>query len=86
MRRRRRVKSILVEEAGGSCKICGYDRYVGALEFHHLDPDTKTFSLSHRGVTRSIDAARAEAAKCILLCANCHAEVEAGIVNLAEAA
>lgn len=23
---------------GGKCQICGYDRYVGALEFHHLDP------------------------------------------------
>ena len=31
------------------------------------------------GVTRSLTAARAEATKCVLLCANCHAEVEAGI-------
>jgi transposase-like protein len=81
MRRRRRVKAILVEEAGGACRRCGYDRYVGALEFHHLDPRTKSFSLSHRGVTRSIAAARAEARKCILLCANCHAEIEGGIVD-----
>jgi 5-methylcytosine-specific restriction endonuclease McrA len=81
MRRRRRVKAILVEEAGGSCRLCGYDKYVGALEFHHLDPGTKSFSLSHAGVTRSIAAARAEASKCILLCANCHAEIEGGIVD-----
>jgi transposase len=82
-RRRRKVKRILVEEAGGRCKLCGYNRCVGALEFHHLAPADKRFSLSHRGVTRSLERARAEARKCVLLCANCHAEVEAGIVALA---
>lgn len=79
-RRRRRVKALLVEEAGGACSLCGYDRFVGALQFHHVDPATKDFSLSHAGVTRSIELARREAAKCVLLCANCHAEVEGGIV------
>ena len=51
-------------------------RYVGALQFHHLDPVSKWFALSRRGATRSLAEARAEAAKCVLLCANCHAEVE----------
>jgi hypothetical protein len=81
-RRRRRVKRLLVEEAGGNCAICGYDRYPGALEFHHLDPGAKSFGLSVRGVTRSLADLRSEAAKCILLCANCHAEVEGGITVL----
>jgi transposase len=82
VRRRRKIKRILVEEAGGRCRICGYDRCVSALEFHHLVPAEKSFSLSHRGVARSIEKARAEASKCLLLCANCHAEVEAGLVSL----
>jgi transposase len=34
VRRRRRVKQILVEEAGGCCQLCGYDRSLAALEFH----------------------------------------------------
>jgi transposase-like protein len=76
--RRRRVKRILVAEAGGCCRRCGYDRCIAALQFHHLDPSTKSFTLSSRGVTRGIERAREEARKCILLCANCHAEVEAG--------
>jgi transposase len=80
--RRRRVKQILVREAGGACSICGYRRSVAALEFHHLDPTTKRFSLSHRGVTRSIARAREEASKCVLLCANCHVEVESGIATI----
>jgi transposase len=80
--RRRRVKEILVAEAGGCCAICGYDDFVCALQFHHLDPTTKSFAIGHQGLTRGIAAMRTEAAKCVLLCANCHAAVEAGLVTL----
>lgn len=82
IRRRRRIKKIFVEEAGGACRLCGYSRYPGALQFHHVDPETKAFGLSRKGATRSLDESRAEAAKCILLCATCHAEVEAGVAGL----
>ena len=81
-RRRRRVKWILVEEAGGACLLCGYKRCIAALEFHHLVPTDKRFSLSHRGVARSLERARAEARKCVLLCSNCHAEVESGVAKI----
>jgi transposase len=80
-RRRRRLKEILVDEAGGRCRLCGYDRCAGALHFHHVDPTAKEFALSRQGVTRSLAAARREASKCILLCSNCHAEVEAGLIS-----
>lgn len=79
-RRRREVKRILVEEAGGRCALCGYSRNPAALQFHHLDPETKSFGLSRGGRCRSIEAARQEAQKCVLLCSNCHAEVEDGQV------
>jgi hypothetical protein len=62
--------------------LCGYDRCMGALHFHHVDPSLKNFTLGHRGVARSIANARAEAKKCVLLCSNCHAEVEAGMTSL----
>jgi hypothetical protein len=81
-RRRRTVKEILVNEAGGRCQLCGYDRYIGALEFHHLDPATKNFGLSIRGLTPAIAALRVEAQKCVLLCSNCHAEVEGGVASI----
>ena len=77
-----RTKVRLVEEAGGACAVCGYDRLAGALHFHHLDPSEKSFALSVRGLTRSIADLRAEAAKCVLLCANCHAEVEGGLTKV----
>lgn len=83
-RRRREVKRLLVEEAGGACVLCGYDRSLAGLHFHHLDPAEKAFALSRQGVTRSLAAARVEAGKCVLLCSNCHAEVEAGTAHLPE--
>lgn len=79
---RRRVKRRLVSRAGGCCQLCGYDRHPAALHFHHLDPSTKEFLVSRNGVTRSLAEARVEADKCVLLCANCHAEVEAGVTEL----
>ena len=79
---RRRLKEVLVREAGGRCIICGYDRQPRALEFHHVDPAAKAFALSRRGITLSLQALRAEARKCVLLCSNCHAEVESGCVAL----
>jgi hypothetical protein len=72
-----------VADAGGRCSRCGYDRYIGALQFHHRDGQTKEFGLADRGLTRSLEAVREEARKCTLLCANCHSEVEAGIVRAA---
>jgi hypothetical protein len=81
-RRRRKVKEILVREAGGSCAICGYDRCFGALEFHHLDPSEKRLEVNAKGVSLALATLRAEAEKCVLLCANCHVEVERGVTLL----
>jgi transposase len=81
VRRRRKVKQILVAEAGGRCRLCGYDRCIAALEFHHIDPEAKDFGLARCGAHR-IERLRAEAAKCVLLCSNCHAEVEAGLIEV----
>lgn len=82
IRRRRKVKQILVDEAGGRCALCGYDRWPGALHFHHVDPASKEFGLAAAGVARSLERCRKEARKCVLLCANCHAEVEGKLVTL----
>lgn len=81
-RRRRRVKETLVAEAGGACVLCGYARCIRALHFHHVDPESKAFGLAHQGFTRSLATMRQEIAKCVLLCSNCHMEVEAGVTAL----
>ena len=81
-RRRRKVKEVLVAEAGGACCVCGYDRDARALHFHHLDPSIKRMEINARGAGIALDRLRAEARKCVLVCANCHAEVEAGLITL----
>jgi hypothetical protein len=81
-KRRRTVKQKLVDEAGGACVLCGYSRWPGALQFHHVEPGTKEFHLAQRGHSRSIAKSRAEMRKCVLLCANCHAEIEGGFATL----
>ena len=80
--RRRRVKQRLVDAAGGCCALCGYDRSPAALQFHHTVPADKAFIIAANGVTRSLGRALEEARKCVLLCATCHAEVEAGVATL----
>lgn len=80
--RRRRVKAMLVAEAGGACSICGYDRCAWALQFHHVDATQKAFCIGRGALTLSLERMRAEAEKCVLLCANCHAEVEGGFTSL----
>lgn len=80
-RRRKKVKRLLIDALGGCCRICGYDRYDGALEFHHVDPTTKSFGLSQGNITRSYERMLVEAQKCVLLCATCHREVEGGIID-----
>jgi len=84
-KRRKRLKEMVVEYKGGECTICGYKKYVGAFDLHHIDGKTKTFGLSTRGLTRSWDRIKAEADKCILVCANCHREIHGGITQLPKA-
>lgn len=81
-RRRDKVKQLAVEYKGGKCAICGYDKYIGALDFHHLDPEQKDFGISSKGYTRGIETVKRELDKCILVCANCHREIHAGLINL----
>jgi len=68
-------KKDLIERFGGKCGKCGYCRNSAALTWHHLEPGEKAFELDMRSLSnRSESAIAAEASKCVLLCANCHAE------------
>lgn len=68
--------------AGGKCNICGYDKCLKALDFHHTDPTTKAISVTGKKKTmyevlRDLgrNAAVLELQKCELICANCHREL-----------
>ena len=57
------------------CEICGYDKCLGALDFHHLDPSQKDFTISNSNIYKNLDKLKEEVNKCILVCANCHREI-----------
>ena len=72
---RKALKEKAVEYKGGCCCKCGYCKNICALQFHHEDPNEKDFGISSDGVHRSWEKIKIEIDKCILVCANCHAEI-----------
>lgn len=82
---RKKQKRAAVEYKGGKCQLCGYDKCVEALQFHHLDPNEKDFGIGGKGETRKWETIKTELDKCICLCANCHAEVHAGLASIGRA-
>ncbi len=81
-KRRKKLKTFAIEYKGGKCQQCGYNKYEGALELHHINRADKSFGIGDKGYTRSWEKVKAELDKCLLLCANCHREIEAGIMQL----
>lgn len=65
----------LIELSGGHCVICGYNKNISSLHFHHRISDEKSFQLDARNLSnKSWDKLLDEHTKCDLLCANCHGE------------
>lgn len=75
--RRKKIRQMAVGYKGGKCEVCGYDRCIDALEFHHRDASKKDFGISEKGYTKSWKIVMQELDKCILICANCHRELHA---------
>lgn len=80
--RRRKIKKQLIDFKGGKCQICGYDKCLRALEFHHVDASEKDFNISANIKKMSLDRIKNELNKCVLLCSNCHKEVHDGLVEI----
>ncbi len=74
---RKRTRRELIGYKGGKCKICGYNTCMEALDFHHLNPLEKDFTIS--GKSWSFETLKKEVDKCELLCRNCHTEVHQGL-------
>lgn len=84
VKHRRERKLRAVAYMGSTCHACGRDRPASLFEFHHWDASQKDFGLSESGIPRSWAKTVAELAKCVMLCANCHREVHAGVRELDE--
>lgn len=76
-KRRRNLIVNLKLELGGQCVWCGYNRCLDALDFHHIDPTQKSFSICKDRGKFGLPKLREEAKKCLLICSNCHREEHA---------
>jgi hypothetical protein len=71
----------LMVDMGNCCKLCGYYKPC-ALEFHHVGKKRFTLDARTLGQIRDLSLIKSEAKRCVLLCANCHKEVHAGLITL----
>ena len=62
-------KEKLTALLGGVCVVCGT---IERLEFDHIDPETKEFTICKRLNGASWEDILEEAKKCQLLCRKCH--------------
>lgn len=67
-----------------SCELCGYRKWLPCLEWHHIEPKDKKFSINYISKQRSPDEVDAEIAKCVVLCCNCHTEIHRGCIETKE--
>lgn len=77
---RERLKERIIYVMGSKCQCCGYNKCQSALELHHINPQEKEFTIS-ANTNRSWQSIVQEIKKCTLVCANCHREIEAGLIE-----
>jgi 5-methylcytosine-specific restriction endonuclease McrA len=80
--KRSELKRKAVDFLGGKCQVCGYNRCLAALTFHHLDPEKKNFGVSEVGNRISWDELKKEISGCAILCSNCHSELHQGLISI----
>ena len=81
---RRNRKLNLIKVCGNQCNICGYNKVIGALEFHHINPEEKSYGLASMGTCHQLETDLTEIKKCILVCANCHREIHENLFTKEE--
>jgi hypothetical protein len=61
------------KESIGKCELCGWNKHIVILQFHHLDKNRKRFKFNtgHLG-SYSWKSIEDEIKKCKLVCPNCH--------------
>lgn len=57
------------------CNICGYNKNLAALDFHHINASEKDFTISQQKRLNLNDKIKQELDKCDVICSNCHREL-----------
>lgn len=76
-KRRTERKIMLANTLGGKCQSCNYDTFIEALDFHHVNPKEKLFTISKNLSSKTYEVLLNEVLKCVLVCCRCHREIEA---------
>lgn len=70
------IKAELINQKGGGCSQCGYARHLVALDFDHIHPEEKQYTVAHLIMRAAVSGdflpLLYEASKCRVLCSNCH--------------
>jgi hypothetical protein len=69
-KRRWKSRIKLLEMLGNKCVKCGFSGSPASLQFHHVNPGNKKYTLFSKNLLRK--DRYEEARKCVILCANCH--------------
>lgn len=79
-----KIKQEAVKYKGGKCSQCGYDKCLDALDFHHIDPLQKDWSIRSSLMRKSLhlEKLKPELDKCLLVCCRCHREIHAGLITV----
>lgn len=72
-------KRRLVELMGGKCEICGYNKCLRNLCFHHIAEAEKTFDIASNLTTQTGANILNEVTQTVLLCCLCHGETHDGM-------
>lgn len=83
VKRTRQLKVKAIQYKGGKCVICGYSKCSRSLDFHHINPTQKEFSMGER-TTNDFEKIKIELDKCILICKNCHGELHDGLITITD--
>lgn len=79
--RRRCYKQNIIDVMGGACACCGYNKCNRALQLHHINPEKKNFGISDKSYY-AWNKLENELKKCVLVCSNCHMEIEDGLLEM----
>ena len=79
----KRRKTNLKKVFHSRCCLCGFDAFQDALEFHHVNPEEKSFSIcGSNNQTKALATQLEEMKKCILVCANCHRGIHQNLCSI----
>ena len=77
-------KEMVANAKNKPCASCNIKYDTCVMDLHHLDPSVKDSQVSKLMKSSSYNKLQEEIDKCVVLCANCHRMLHAGIITLGD--